>query len=104
MPASPAQVFASLRPAEAGPRRDLTQRLGIADIQALDKMGLEQGLHDGLGAAFVAGEADQSMCAQRVWRPPDPLEGEFDALGAPRVSDRGIEPLGLSGAVKFDGR
>src|ERR1700730_6759983 len=97
------QIFQSLRPAEAGTSRELAQGLGKPDVQALDKVGLEQGFDDGLGAALVAGEADQPMGAQRVWRVPDSFEREFDAFGASRGSDRRIQPLGLSGAAELGG-
>jgi hypothetical protein len=97
------QIFQSLRPAEAGTSRELAQGLGKPDVQALDKVGLEQGFDDGLGAALVAGEADQPMGAQRVWRVPDSFEREFDAFGASRGSDRRIEQLGLSGAAELGG-
>ena len=66
------------------------ERLSIADVLALDEVGSEHCLHDGILTTLLVGKPNEPVGVHGVRRPFDPVEGEIDAFCFPDRNQPGV--------------
>jgi len=65
--------------------------LALADVQSLREVGPKQRLHDYILNTFLVGQPDKPVGVQGVRGPPDPVEGEMNALYFADSTQLGVE-------------
>ena len=74
----------------------------IADVAALEEIGIEQALDHAVGLAMAVGETDQPVRVDGVRRATDVVEGEGDLFLPSGLANPVVDLLGVLRAAEFE--